>query len=307
MSEELYKKYRPRKLESVIGQDGALRSVRSMLEKRKFPHVILLTGPSGCGKTTLGRILKTHLNCGDHDFQEINAADTKGVDTIREIRQNANLSPIAGDSRIWFVDEAAKLTNDAQNAFLKILEDTPKHVYFMLATTDPHKLLKTVLTRCFEIKLQALSPAALDKVIRRVIEKEKLKVSDDIIGEIAEAAEGSARKALVILEQVGGLNGDDEQMAAIQSTTLNKDEAIALARALINPRAVWKDVAAILKNLKDDPEGVRHLVMAYSRSVMLGGGPLASRAYIVIDIFSANFYDSKHAGLAAACWEVVHS
>ena len=312
MSKELYKRYRPKTLKGVIGQDGAIASLEKLMSKG-LPHALLLTGPSGCGKTTLGRIIKASLNCGDGDYVEVNSADFKGIDMIRDIRRHANAAPMHGDTRIWLIDEAHKLTSDAQNAFLKLLEDTPKHVYFLLATTDPQKLIKTIHTRCSEIKLVALKPPALERVLQRVIDKEGLTVASDVITEIVEAADGSARKALVILEQVAGLETEEEQLKAIQTTTFNKDAAIELARALFNYKGTpWADVAKILRNLSEqDVEGIRYCVLGYARSCLIGkddkppNTQFAAKAFKVIDIFSRNFYDSKHAGLAAACWEVV--
>ena len=108
-----YKRFRPKTLKSVLGQEGPVNSLQRFIDRNTIPHCILFTGPSGCGKTTIGRILKTHLNCGDADWLEINSADFKGIDTVREIRRSINLSPISGDCRIWFIDEAHKLTNDA--------------------------------------------------------------------------------------------------------------------------------------------------------------------------------------------------
>lgn len=304
---ELYKRYRPKSLDLVFGQDAAVVSLKRMIEKGRIPHAVLLTGPSGCGKTTVARILKKHLNCGDADFQEINAADFKGIDTVREIRRAVNLAPIDGDCRIWLIDEAHKMTNDAQNSLLKMLEDNPDHAYFILCTTDPRKLLPTILTRCSEVRLQALSDKDMEQVLARVISKEGFKVSDDVLAKIREAADGSARKALVVLEQIADLETEEEQIAAVQATSINVEQAIALPRALINPTVQWAQVAAILKELKDEPEGIRYLVLSYARSVLLGGGRMADRAFIIIDIFSRNFYDSKQAGLAAACWEVCHA
>lgn len=304
---ELYKKYRPKTLKGVVGQTSAIASLQRLVEQNKIPHALLLTGPSGCGKTTIGRILRDILGCGKTDYMEVNSADFKGIDTIREIRRMVNLSPIAGKCRIWMIDEAHKLTSDAQNALLKLLEDTPSHVYFILATTDPHKIIKTIHTRCSEVKLQALNTKELERIIQRTVDKLGKQITPEVLQEIAEAAEGSGRKALVILEQVICLDTEQEQLAAIQATTLNKDAAIDLARALVNPRADWKQVAAILKNINDEPEAVRYLVLGYCRAILLSGGPLASRAFTIIDIFSSNFYDSKQAGLAAACWEVVYS
>jgi len=306
MINELYKKYRPRSLKTFVGQNGAVLALRRMMEKDSVPHALLFTGPSGTGKTTIGRMLKEHLKCSDFDFVEINAADFKGIDTIRDIRRTASMMPMEGSCRIWLIDEAGKLTNDAQNAFLKILEDTPDHAYFFLATTDPQKLLKTIHTRCTEIKLQGLSHKELEQVIVRVAKKESMTLTDEVIQAIIESSDSSARKALVILEQVGWLETEKEQLEAVVASSVHKDKAIELARALIQPNARWPQVAAILKELKDEPEQVRYLVLGYCRSVMLGGGGLAARAFDIVDIFSSNFYDSKQAGLAAACWEVLH-
>lgn len=305
MNESLYRKYRPKTLKAVVGQDGAVASLQKLIDKGRTPQVILLTGPSGTGKTTIGRIIKEHVKCGDADFVEVNAADDKGIDMVRSIRRVVGLSPIDGESRMWLIDESHKLTSEAQGAFLKMLEDTPKNVYFLLATTDPQKLIKTIHTRCSEIKLNALSSKALERVIERVCNAEQIKLTEDVRDEIIEASDGSARKALVILEQVAFLETEEEQIKAIQASTVNKALGIELARALINPRAQWGEVAKLLRDLDEDPEGIRYLILSYSRSVLLGGGKLAWRASAMIEIFSDNFFDSKAAGLAGACYEVV--
>lgn len=312
---ELYKTYRPRNLKVVEGQAGAVASISKMMELNSVPHAVLLTGPSGCGKTTIARILKQHLECGDNDFTELNCADFRGIDMVRDLRRTMNLAPITGKTRLWLIDEAHKLTNDAQTALLKMLEDTPSHAYFVLCTTDPQKLIKTIHTRCSEIKLSSLSADSLRKVLQRVITKAGLTVEEQVVEEIIEAADSSARKALVILEQVGSLDGAEAQLAAIRTTTINKDLAIDLARLLVtNWNANWGEAAKILRGLKDeDAEGVRYCILGYARACMVGSEgkapnpKLGARAYFVIDIFSRNFYDSKQAGLAAACWEVIHS
>lgn len=309
----LYQKHRPKTLKAVLGQGAAVAALQRRFDQGNTPQVILLTGPSGTGKTTIARIVVSHLKCGEADYIEINSADFKGIDMVRNIRSHMRLAPIAGACRIWLIDEAHKLTNDAQNALLKMLEDTPKHVYFMLATTDPQKLIKAIHGRVTEVKLVTISARALAELVEDIADKEGMDVSSDVVSEIVEAAEGSGRKALQILEHVGHLGDEDEQLKAIQTTTFNKEQAIDLARLLVNPRANWVDVAKVLRELKDEEaEGIRYCVLGYARSIMVGGeerGPnlkMAPQAFKIIDIFSSNFYDSKHAGLAAACWEVLH-
>lgn len=305
---EMYKKYRPKTLKGVLGQDGAIAALQRLIEKKAIPHAILFTGPSGVGKTTIARILKELLDCSDHDFMEVNSADFKGIDTIREIRRSVGFSPINGTAKVWLIDECHQMTKDAQNALLKLLEDTPGHVYFMLCTTDPQKLISTIHTRCTEVKLNKMSDKAVKLAIDRVINKEQWTVTQTVSDEIIEAADGSCRKALVILGQIGMLDGEDAQLEALKTTTINKDLAISLARVLVSPQAKWPEAAALLKAGKDEePEGVRYLVLGYARTILLGGGKLSNRCFAIIEIFSKNFYDSKQAGLAAACWEVIHN
>jgi len=140
---ELYRKYRPTKFSQVLGQREAIATLANMGKRRAVPHCLLFTGPSGVGKTTLIRILREKLGCKEHDYVEINAAEARGIDTIRDIQRRLTLSPLSGRCRVWAIDECHRLTTDAQSALLKILEDTPPTAYFMLATTEPNKLLTT--------------------------------------------------------------------------------------------------------------------------------------------------------------------
>lgn len=310
---ELYKRYRPQKLSEIIGQPHAVAQLRKALEKNKVDHTILFNGPTGTGKTTLMRIMARNLKCSRHDFTEINTADFKGIDTIRDIRRNINLQPIGGVCRIVAIDECHKLTNDAQNAILKLLEDTPAHVYFMLGTTDPQKLLAALLGRCTEIKLKAIDQDDLEALIKDIIAKEKFPVSGKIIEEIAEAAHGSARKALVILDAVSKAEPGEAQARAISITTIDKDLAYALAKLLIfGPKGSWLKVALHLQKMKDeDPEGVRHCVLGFARVMMTGKDGrapdpnYAARAFCCLNAFEDNFYDSHGPGLVLACWRTV--
>ncbi len=300
---EIYRKHRPTMFKHVVGQAQAVSVLNQMVKAQRVPHAMLFTGPSGTGKTTLARILRSKLGCGDGDFQEINAADFRGIDTIRDLRTRMSLAPINGRCRVCLIDESHKLSNDAQNAFLKILEDTPKHYYFMLATTDPNKLIKTIITRCTEIKLKAMGAQDLRTLLKDISAKEKLVITEEVEDKIIECAQDSARLALVLLNKLVGLDPKDH-LDAVEKNISNA-ESIALARALIDPRSTWGDVAAILKRIDDEPESVRWLVLSYASSVLLGGGKLAGRAYDIVQAFRDHWYDCKRAGLVAACFEVV--
>jgi DNA polymerase-3 subunit gamma/tau len=306
---ELYRVHRPTLFKQMVGQETAIATIKGFFEKSMVPHVILLSGPSGCGKTTIARIMQTKLQCGAGDFQEVNCADFRGIDMVRDIRNRMGLSPIGGKCRIWLIDEAHQMSSQAQNAFLKMLEDTPGHVYFFLATTDPQKLLPTIRTRCTEIAVKSLSRAALCLMMKAVLEKAgatgNLKDWTEVLDTICDYAEGSARKALVLLNSALGLKTAEEMVDAVKST-LASPKAIALAQALLSPDVSWKPVAAMVKDLEEDPETLRWMILGYMTNVLLGGGKLAPRAFDVINIFERNFYDSKRAGLASACYAVVH-
>ncbi len=301
---ELYKKHRPKKFEDLIGQTTAVRLLSKKMKSNNLPHTVLLTGPSGCGKTTVARILKQLLKCSKGDYKEINTADHRGIEDIREVNRRMRQAPIDGDCRIWLIDEAHKLTNDAQNAFLKMLEDTPKHVYFILATTHPQKLIKTIRTRSTQIDLKSLSNKDLEKLLLSISEKEKFDLPEDVLEKIIENSNGSARKALVLLDQVIEL--DEEEMIDAIAKVSSEQQGFAVARALHNPKIRWSAMAKILKEVAtEEPETIRWIILGYAKSVILSGSGLEVRAYNVIDAFRDHFYDSKHAGLAAACYEVV--
>lgn len=302
MTHELYRKHRPKDFDGIIGQPEAVKVLSRFVKDGKVPHAVLFSGPSGTGKTTLARILRKKLGCSSHDYAEVNAADSRGIDSVRDIQNRMVLAPINGKCRVWCIDEAHRLTGDAQSALLKTLEDTPNHVWFILCTTDPHKLLPTIKTRCTEIKLKQMSFREVHILLCNVLASEGIEIGDAEREKIAEIADGSARKALVILNQVIGLDLKD-RMDAIQKAD-TKRQAIELARILIDRDGTWAKCAAILKDLEDDPEQVRRLVLGYAQAVVIGGGPRANRGQLVLDIFKNDFYTSGKPGLVWACREV---
>jgi len=198
----------------------------------------------------------------------------------------------------------AELTSSAQKALLKMLEDTPDHVYFMLCTTDPQKLIKPIRTRCTEIALKPIDSEDLKILIGDTSEAEGKKVSEDVADKIIESSEGSARKALVLLDSVIRLESEEEMLEVIEKSTQEK-QGIDLCRALLN--APWKKVAEIVEGIApDDVETVRWIVLGYMRTIVLGGGKIADKAYRIMCCFERNFFDTKHNGLVMACWEAVN-
>lgn len=305
---ELVHKYRPKKLEDVIGQTEAVTTLQGLVSNGSLPKAFLFSGPLGVGKTTLARILATrHLKCGRRDLQEKNIADLTGVDTVREIREVASLSPINGESRVWILDEMQGMTRIAQNAFLKLLEEPPKFAYFMLCTTDPGKLIKAIRSRCVKLNLKPLSHGAVGDLIEKVSRKEGITLDDESQAKLIDNAEGSARDALKMLEAVRGLKADEDKLAAIGSASAEGD-AIELARVLANPRSRWPDVKVVLNKLREhEPEAIRRVVLGYFTSIILGNGT-PSTCIPVYESFRDEFHQSGKAGfsqLVFACAEVI--
>lgn len=311
---EVYKRHRPTSWDGVIGQDKTVKALQSMLERGTLPHALMLHGPSGSGKTTIARILKTEMGCSDMDFHEMNCADMRGIEDARNVRRRTSVTPMDGRVSMWLIDEAQKLTNDAQNALLKLLEDTPSHVYFIFCTTDPRKLIQTIKTRLTSLKLDDLEDKHLHELLRRVCSRENMKLTPRVESLLIQQARGSARMLLVLLDRISVEAKEAEQIEAIRGASFDEATAYDLAKAVFYSRP-WSEVAPILLKLKNqDVEGVRHMFLSYCNTVMITDRPgddpqkkarNRDRAYRIIDVFSRNFYDSKEAGLTAACWEVL--
>jgi DNA polymerase-3 subunit gamma/tau len=302
---EFYKKHRPKSFSDVIGQEQATNPLQKMLKSNRLPHTILLCGPKGCGKTTLGRIIRKKLNCSKWDFAEVNCANKRGVDTIREIEHKAHILPMKGKTRIWLMDECHMLTGEASNAFLKILEDTPSHVYFILCTTDPQKLIATIRSRCMTFPIHSLDSDSIRAIVKSVCTKESLKLSKAVSDKIISLSDDSARNALVFLDKIALLSNEKDQLEAISEASVEA-AAIQIARTLVNPRTTWAQMAKVLKETqKEDAEGMRWMILGYAKAMLINGRK-NDRAYQIIRVFEDNWFNCKAAGLVACCYEIVN-
>jgi len=302
----LYNKHRPQTFEEMIGNSVELESLQNELKKENHSHVFLFAGPQGTGKTTVARIVSYYLGANELDIREINSSNNRGIDTAREIIDQSRHLPMSGDIIAYIIDEVHKTTNDYQNAMLKILEDTPEHVYFFLCTTDPHKLIKPLRSRCTEIKFSLLTEQQIIKLLKRVSKKEEFSLSPDVAEGISGLSEGCPRKALVILGQIIGLD-EDKQLEFIKSGATSEEdkEVIELCRTLLNEKSSWKEIARILKGLSisgklDDSEGVRYAVLGYMNAVLTNGSKLP-RAVSTIAAFSEPTYNTGKFGITIAC------
>ena len=303
----LYQKYRPSSLDGILGNGDVVVSLKGMLKDRETcPHSFLFHGPTGCGKTTLARIVANELGCSENNIIEIDTAQFRGIDTVRDLRKNAQYTPLGGGIRVYIIDEVHKMTGDAQNAFLKILEDTPKHVFFILCTTDPQSLLPTVKGRCSDFQVSVLSETTMSKLLTQIAKAEGDKITDEIIEQITQDSQGHPRNAIQILEKV--LNTPAKRRLKIaRQAAIEQSESIALCRALLGNKG-WSSVNTILRGLKgQDAEGIRRVVLGYASAVLLKGGrpEVIEKAGWILECFQEPFYNIGFPGLVLCSYQVV--
>ncbi|MEK7622326.1 MAG: DNA polymerase III subunit gamma/tau [Patescibacteria group bacterium] len=221
-----YLKYRPQTIEE-LDLASARQSLGEILTAKEIPHAFLFTGPKGTGKTSSARILAKAVNClkpkkgepcnecvncklitsaRSMDIIEIDAASNRGIDDIRDLRDKIKLAAASLKFKVYIIDEVHMLTNEAFNALLKTLEEPPKHVKLVLCTTEPQKLPGTIISRCFQVKFTKANQAEVVRSLQRVVDGEKLKLSEEDLKKIAQAGGGSFRDAVKILEQLAGKN-----------------------------------------------------------------------------------------------------
>ena len=232
----LYRTYRPAKFSEVVGQDYIIKTLVNAIRNNKIAHAYLFAGPRGTGKTTIAKLFAKAINCedfkdeacdkcencqayleGNHpDIIELDAASNNGVDDIREIIEQVPYAPMLGKYKVYIIDEVHMLTTQAFNALLKTLEEPPAHVIFILATTDPQKVIPTVLSRCQRYNFSKINLYEIKKRTIEVLKAEKIPYEEKAVEEIARLAEGGMRDALSLLEQCLAYNPDEVKLEDIE-------------------------------------------------------------------------------------------
>ena len=250
------RKYRPRTFKDVLGQDHVVRTLCNAIEQQRLAHAYLFVGPRGTGKTSTARIFAKALNCPDGpkvdfdpdedvcleiaegrslDVQEIDGASNRGIDNIRDLRDNVQFAPTRGKYRIIYIDEVHMLTKESFNALLKTLEEPPAHVMFIFATTEPHKILPTILSRCQRFDLRPIPADVIARHLVNIASNEGVTLDEDAAYAIATVADGGMRDAQSMLDQLVSFCGNhitEQNVNDIFGVTSRETVAKALAYML---------------------------------------------------------------------------
>ena len=305
-SEVFYRKWRPQTLSEVLGQEPVTQTLRHAVKSGKVAHAYLFCGPRGTGKTSTARILAKAVSCPNQaggepcnacdmchsitegralDVIEIDAASNRGIDEIRSLREKANYAPSLARYKVYIIDEVHMLTEAACNALLKTLEEPPGHVIFILATTEAHKVISTIVSRCQRFNFHRLRQTEIMDKLKLICEKEGIHIEPGALELIARAATGSLRDAENILQQMIAYYGNQIELDQIQAELgVGWDSRVRqLARCIVN-----RDVAAGLKvinNLNSDGVDLRQFnlgLVEYLRGLLLA----KSRCEEALDVTS---------------------
>jgi len=215
MGKALYRKYRPKSLDTVVGQEHITNTLKNAIKKDAISHAYLFTGPRGVGKTSVARILAHEINDLDYDEEatvldiiEIDAASNRRIDEIRDLRDKVHIVPTSQKYKVYIIDEVHMLTNPAFNALLKTLEEPPEHAVFILATTEAHKVPETIVSRTQRYSFKPISAFAAAEHLTKIAAKEGINIDKDAINLIAEHGRGSFRDSISMLDQISGFENE---------------------------------------------------------------------------------------------------
>ena len=251
----LYRRYRPRTLDEVVGQEQVTTPIKNSLKEGRVSHAYLFVGPRGCGKTSVARILAHEVNNFPYELEddyvdiiEIDGASNRGIDNIRELREKVAIAPTLGKYKIYIIDEVHMLTKEAFNALLKTLEEPPEHVIFIMATTDVYKVPVTITSRAQTYTFKLADYDTIVEHLKSICKKEKVKITDDALKIVAKRGGGSFRDSLSLLDQISTLSNDEiTKDLVISAMGLPEDEKI---NDLIE-EYLSGDVVKITTSLKD--------------------------------------------------------
>ena len=289
----LYRKWRPRAFSGIVGQEAVVRTLRRAIETDRVSHAYLFSGPRGTGKTSTAKVLAMGLNCergptaepdgtcqscraivgnSSMDVLEMDAASNRGIDEIRDLRDKVNLAPAAGRVRVYIIDEVHMLTTEAFNALLKMLEEPPEHVVFVLATTEKHKVLPTIISRCQSFDFRRPSIETLTEKLREISEAEGIEVEPEALTVIAREGRGSFRDAEGLLDQLSSFSEGGITAPIVRELLggVGPEALIETTYALSERRAA--DALRVVDRLSNEGKDLGQFVvglLAHLRNLML--------------------------------------
>jgi len=301
----LPKKYRPKSFDDVIGNGHIISSLKKYLVDgpSTMPHTFLFSGGSGMGKTTLARIVARELGCNDNtNLMELNAANTRGIDTIRQVADEASVRPMQGKNKVFILDETHQLTPTAQEGLLKVTEDTEEYAFFLFCTTDPEKIIKTLKSRATKYEVERLGRGVISDYLTDVCDKEEVDeelISDQLVDKIASLADGSLRDGLVLLDLAMSADNDKEAKKLVERGTKYDTNVWELCQIMVmspkRRKKKWKDALEILDELGSDAEAIRRAVMWFlADRIRDMEDDVALEFSYLLDLFSKSvFYGGK--------------
>lgn len=273
----LYNKHRPLTWDEVIGNEASVISLKNTLDRKGSSTVFLIEGHTGCGKTTLARICATELGCIDKmSLTEVNCVTNGTIDMVRDLEHKVK-SSTGGKNRAFIFDEVHQLTAKAQDAILKIIEDTKPTNYFFFCTTDASGLSNTFKGRCQKVTINKLTDDNIEEILEDVMDKEDLDFDEDVLDAIIEGANGSAREAITILESIIGLDPTKAIEKIKSDVYVASESSIELKvfmKALMNSSTNFYDALKLLKLIdrkKESPEGIRLATINYANAIRMQG------------------------------------
>lgn len=311
MGQALYRKYRSKKLEEVVGQPHVTTTLANALKNNKISHAILLAGPRGVGKTSVARILAHEVNnlpykdnVNHLDIIEIDAASNRRIDEIRDLRDKISIAPALAKYKVYIIDEVHMLTREAMSALLKTLEEPPAHAIFILATTESHKLPATIISRTQKFNFKPINAQDMLGHLKSIAKLEAIKIEENALKLIAEHGQGSFRDAISLLDQIRNIGKDitvddvelqlgitsDAGVASI-ITALDNNDAKALITTLdsfkehgVAPASLSRQISKFVRNMliSDPPGSSSNLLLRLLEALL--AVPIAAYPYDALEI-----------------------